>query len=93
MPKVVTAAEPNLSPNLEGITTATTSLPSRTSWSDALVKRPQATEGDATAADASHPLMPFAGMFPRSDPRVREWLDIIEERRRAGDGDEEALPE
>jgi hypothetical protein len=95
MSEVVVATEPNSTSKVDGISTAATTSSSRTGWSDALVKRPQATEGegDTAVADTSHPLMPFAGMFPRSDPRVREWLEIIEARRRAGDDDGEVLSE
>lgn len=60
---------------------------SRSGWSEALVKEPQTAEGDSPSSEASHPWLKFAGMFPRSDPRVREWLEIIEERRRADDGE------
>ena len=90
MPEVVVATEPSSASKVDCVSTAATP-PSRTGWSDALVKRPQVTEGDAALSDGSHPLMPFAGMFPRSDPRVREWLEVIEARRRAGD--DEVLPE
>lgn len=91
MSEVVVATERSSTSKVDGIITGASAPPSRTGWSNALVKRPQATQGDAALADSSHPLMPFAGMFPRSDPRVQEWLEIIEARRRAGD--DEVLPE
>ena len=83
------ATQPISTPGAEGTNVETPA--SRSGWSEALVQGPQATEGGSAASEASHPWMKFAGMFPRSDPRVREWLEIIEERRRSGDG--ELLPE
>ncbi len=51
-----------------------------------------AAEGAASAtttviepANGQHPWLRFEKMYSRDDPQIREWLDIIEERRRQDD--------
>ena len=36
-------------------------------------------------ANGQHPWLRFEKMYSRDDPQIREWLDIIEERRRQDD--------
>ena len=36
-------------------------------------------------AQGQHPWLRFGKMYSRDDPQIREWLDIIEERRRQDD--------
>ncbi|MBC8117210.1 MAG: hypothetical protein H7062_22675 [Candidatus Saccharimonas sp.] len=36
-------------------------------------------------AQGQHPWLQFEKMYSRDDPQIREWLDIIEERRRQDD--------
>ncbi len=36
-------------------------------------------------AHGQHPWLRFEKMYSRDDPQIREWLDIIEERRRMDD--------
>ena len=36
-------------------------------------------------AQGQHPWLRFERLYSRDDPQIREWLDIIEERRRQDD--------
>ena len=36
-------------------------------------------------ARGQHPWLRFGKLYSRDDPQIREWLDIIEERRRQAD--------
>ena len=52
---------------------------------DTADKAASATTTVIEPANGQHPWLRFEKMYSRDDPQIREWLDIIEERRRQDD--------
>lgn len=79
-----------MAPSNESVTVArpTTTKSNPPLPSEVVTTADGAASGTATViepANGQHPWLRFEKMYSRDDPQIREWLDIIEERRRQDD--------